>query len=140
MAHNPNTYRGVLPPQVASGELWPQVSALLERSLPYGRGEYEIDDIQAELAAGRLLAVARLDAGTVRFVVICSLVIYPRKRVLYIQHGAGEHGADLADTVRQGAKDLSCDWIETRTRTSVARLYRRVGFDIDYCVPILEVQ
>ena len=140
MAHNPNTYRGVLPPQVASGELWPQVSALLERSLPYGRGEYEIDDIQAELAAGRLLAVARLDAGTVRFVVICSLVIYPRKRVLYIQHGAGEHGADLADTVRQVAKDLSCDWIETRTRTRVARLYRRVGFDIDYCVPILEVQ
>ena len=63
-----------------------------------------------------------------------------RKRVLYIQHGAGEHGADLADTVRRVARELECDWIETRTRNSVARLYRRVGFDINYCVPILEVQ
>lgn len=139
MTHNP-IYRGVIPPTPAAGELWPQVSALLEKSLPYGRGEYELEDIQAELAAGRLLAVARLDAGIVRFVVICSLVIYPRKRVLYIQHGAGEHGADLADTVRRVARELECDWIETRTRNSVARLYRRVGFDINYCVPILEVQ
>ena len=139
MAHNP-IYRGVIPPQAAANELWPQVSALLERSLPYGRGEYEIDDIRDELAAGRLLAVACIDAGVVRFVVTCSLVVYPRKRVLYIQHGAGEHGADLADTVRRVARELECDWIETRTRNSVARLYRRAGFDINYCVPILEVQ
>lgn len=139
MTHNP-IYRGVIPAQAAAGELWPQVSALLKRSLPYGRGEYELEDIQAELAAGRLLAVACLDAGVVRFVVTCSLVIYPRKRVLYIQHGAGVRGTHLADTVRRVARELECDWIETRTRNSVARLYRRAGFDINYCVPILEVQ
>lgn len=139
MAHNP-IYRGILPPEAATGDLWSQLAALLERSLPYGRGEYTLDDIRSELAAGQLLAIARLDEGVVRFAVVCSLVIYPRKRVLYIQHGAGLNGADLTDTVHQVAKDLSCDWIETRTRTGVARLYRRVGFDIDYCVPILEVQ
>jgi hypothetical protein len=68
------------------------------------------------------------------------LVTYHRKRVLYIQQGAGEQGADLADTVRRVAAELECDWVETRTRESVARLYRRVGFDIGYCVPILEVK
>lgn len=137
--HNP-TYRGVLPAKVASGELWPQISALLERSLPYGRGEYELGDIRAGVADGQLLAVARVECGTVRFVVVCSLVIYPRKRVLYIQQGAGEQGVDLADTVRRVATELECDWVETRTRESVARLYRRAGFDIGYCVPILEVK
>ena len=47
---------------------------------------------------------------------------------------------DLADTVRRVATELECDWVETRTRESVARLYRRAGFDIGYCVPILEVK
>jgi len=132
------TFVGVIPKDEAVGALWPQIADLLACSLPHGRGEYTLDDIKSGIADQSLFAVASVDDGIVQFVAVCAVCQYPRKRVLYIQHGAGRNGTRLIDIVTHAARTLECDWIETRCRTAVSRLYRRLGFDCHYVTPILE--
>ena len=133
------TFFGVLTPEQASGTLWPAVSALVAQAIPYGRGEYAMEDIHEGLRRGEMLAVAKVIDNQVEFVLTCVVAQYPRKRVLYVQYGAGRGGADLKEKLIEVARVLKCDWIETRCRESVARLYRRLGFDVAYNVCILEV-
>ena len=133
------TFFGVLTPEQASGTLWPAVSALVSQAIHYGRGEYTLEDIHEGLRSGSMLAVAKVIDNQVEFVLTCVVAQYPRKRVLYVQYGAGRGGADLKEKLIEVARVLKCDWIETRCRESVARLYRRLGFDVAYNVCILEV-
>lgn len=132
-------YIGAFPPDLAAGPMWPQIAALLEKSLPYGRGEYSLDDLRAGIKDYSLIALGASDEGVVSFVAVCGLQITPRKRVLYVIHGAGIDGASALDALVTTAKRLECDWVETRTRPAVARLYQRLGFDTGYTVSILEV-
>ena len=133
-------YCGVIPKDLATGALWPQISALIASAIPYGRGEYTLDDIRAGIEHGQMFAVGCVnDACEIEFVVTCSIVTFPRKQVLYVQYGAGRGGVRAKDALTTAAKTLGCDWIETRCRESVARLYRRAGFEIGYSVCILEV-
>ena len=133
------TFFGVLTPEQASGTLWPAVSVLVAQAIPYGRGEYTMDDIHEGLRRGEMLAVAKVVDRQVEFVLTCVVAVFPRKRVLYVQYGAGRGGADLKEKLIEVARALKCDWIETRCRESVARLYRRSGFETGYQVCILEV-
>mgnify|MGYP000884204528 FL=1 len=133
------TFFGVLTPEQASGTLWPAVSVLVAQAIPYGRGEYTMDDIHEDLRRGEMLAVAKVVDRQVEFVLTCVVAVFPRKRVLYVQYGAGRGGADLKEKLIEVARALKCDWIETRCRESVARLYRRSGFETGYQVCILEV-
>lgn len=132
-------YCGVFPKDLALGVLWPQASALLERAIPHGKGEFEIDDIRSGIEAGEMFLAGVIVDGVVEFVVSCVLIQTPRKSILYIQYGAGRGGARARDALVRAAKTLNADWIETRCRDAVAALYRRVGFDTAYRVCILEI-
>ena len=130
----------MIPKDLAIDALWPQIGALIASAIPYGRGEYTLDDIRDGIEVGQMFAVGCVNnAGEVEFVVTCSVVAFPRKQVLYVQYGAGRGGVRAKDSLIAAAKTLGCDWIETRCRESVARLYRRAGFDEGYRVCILEV-
>lgn len=133
-------YCGVIPKDLAIGALWPQIGALIASAIPYGRGEYTLEDIRDGIERGQMFAVGCVnEAGVVEFVVTCSIVTFPQRQVLYIQYGAGRGGRRAKDALIAAAKTLGCDWIEFRCRESVARLYRRAGFDEGYRVCILEV-
>lgn len=132
-------YIGVIPKDLAIGALWPQIGAHVAAALPYGRGEYALEDVREGIARGEMFAIGVAAGGGVEFVATCTVAHYPRKRVLYIQYGAGRGGARAQEALIAAARTLACDWIETRCRLSVARLYRRAGFDVGYTVPILEV-
>ena len=134
-------YCGVIPKDLAVGALWPQIGALVASAIPYGRGECTLDDIHNGIERGEMFAAGLVsERAEVEFVVTCSVVAFPRKKVLYIQYGAGRGGIWAKDALIAAARTLGCDWIETRCRESVARLFRRAGFDEGYRVCILEVQ
>lgn len=130
---------GVIPKDLAVGVLWPQIAELVMRALPYGRGEYELDDVRAGIERDELFVVGATSAARVEFCLVCSICAYPRKRVLYVVYGAGFGAVRALDALISAAKTLNCDWIETRCREAVARLYRRARFDTAYHVCILEV-
>lgn len=131
-------YVGVIPKDLAIGQFWPQISSLIARAIPYGKGEYTLDDIRAGIESGKFFALGVVEDGTVEFVVTAAVAVYPHKRVLYVQYGAGKGGSRAKEALLAAAKTLNTDWIETRCRESVARLYRRIGFDTAYQVAILE--
>lgn len=133
-------YCGIIPKDLAVGTLWPQIGALIASAIAYGRGEYALADIRDGIERGQMFAAGCVSgAGEVEFIVTCTVVTFPRKKVLYIQYGAGRGGVRAKDSLFAAAKTLGCDWIETRCRESVARLYRRAGFEVGYSVCILEV-
>lgn len=131
---------GVIPKDLATGLYWPQIAALVEQAMPYGRGEYEIEDVHHGIEAEQLFAIGTVDArGQVQSVLICSCVIYPRKKVLFVIYGAGRGASFMQQPLVAAAKTLGADWIESRCRLSVAELFRRAGFEIGYCVPVMEL-
>ena len=134
------SFCGVIPKDLAVGALWPQIGALVASALPYGRGEYALEDIRDGIARGEMFAAGVVnERAEVEFVVTCSIATFPQKQVLYVQYGAGRGGIRAKDALIAAARTLNCDWIETCCRESVARLYRRAGFDDAYRVCILEV-
>ena len=132
-------YVGVIPKDLASGHFWPQIADLISKAIPYGKGEYTLDDIRSGIESGEMFALGIVEGGIVEFVVTATLALYPQKRVLYVQYGAGKGGSRARDALIQAAQTLKADWIETRCRASVARLYRRVGFDTAYQVAVMEI-
>lgn len=133
------SFVGVIPQDLAVGRLWPQIADLVARALPYGRGEYELSDIRSGIERGEMFAAGVVnDASVVEFVVTCCVATFPRKKVLYIQYGAGRGGERARQAITAAARTLGCDWIETRCREAVAKLYQRAGFDVGYRVCILE--
>lgn len=133
-------FKGVIPPDLATGLLWPQIADLLSQALPYGRGEYTLDDIKDGIDLGVIFAIGAVtEQSKVEFVAVCTIYQTPHKRILYVLYGAGRGGARLRDPLVDAAKALGCDWIEQRSRASVARLYERAGFSTDYTVAILEI-
>ncbi len=132
---------GVIPKDLATGVLWPQIRKLVAQALPYGRGEYEVEDIRDGIRAGQAFALGVIGDGMrLEFVAVATIAQYPRKRVLYVQYGAGEGGARAKPAIEAAARTLECDWVETRCRESVARLFRQAGFETGYHVCILETQ
>lgn len=133
-------YLGVLPKDLATGALWPQIETLLARAVVFGRGEYTLDDIRDGIERDEMFVLGAVENLRVSFCATCSIVQYPRRRVLYVQYGAGLGGERAREALIDAANTLSCDWIETRCRESVARLYRKAGFDIGYSVAILDLE
>lgn len=131
-------FRGVIPRDLASGALWPQIAALVSRAMAFGRGEYLLEDVRAGIDRGELFAIGVVREAEVEFVMICTLVQFPRKQVLYVVYGAGRGAARMRAPLQEAARILQVDWIETRCRESIARYYRRHGFDIGYSVCIQE--
>lgn len=131
---------GVIPKDLAAGALWPQIAELVARAIPFGRGEYTLDDIRDGIEREEMFALGVVnERAVVEFVVTATVAVFPRKRVLYVQYGAGRGGARARDALEAAAQTLSCDWIETRCRESVTRLYKRAGFEVGYQVCIFEV-
>jgi hypothetical protein len=131
---------GVIPQDLAVGALWPQIAGLVARALPYGRGEYTLDDVRDGVARGELFVIGIAnDRAHIDFCAVCSVAEYPRRRVLYVIYGAGRGAARAREALISAAKTLNCDWIETRCRESVARLDRKAGFETGYQVCLLEI-
>ena len=76
-------YCGVIPKDLAIDALWPQIGALIASAIPYGRGEYTIEDIRDGIKCGQMFAVGVVGAsGEVEFVVTCVIAGFPQKQVL----------------------------------------------------------
>jgi len=52
-------YIGVIPKDLATGLLWPQIESLIGQAMPYGRGEFTLEDIKVLAHAQRVPLLAK---------------------------------------------------------------------------------
>jgi len=97
------THIGVIPKDLAIGPFWPQISDLISKAMPYGRGEYTIDDIREGIASGAMFALGVIHAGTVEFVITATIGGYWREVVGPAIEAARINGKDALDSLTDPA-------------------------------------
>jgi GNAT superfamily N-acetyltransferase len=117
-----------------------KAEVLLQQAIDRGRGEYLLEDVLAQLATMEMLAFGEIRAFELRSLITARIIAYPRLRSLHIAYGAGRDVERLLPAVLEFCHGEGIARIETWCHEPVARLYRRKGFDIGYCVPVLEIK
>ncbi len=116
-----------------------RAEALIERAVEKGRGEYALDDVLERLESMEMLAFGEVVDFELRSIVVVRVIRYPRLSALHVAYGAGRGVARLLPAIKSFCHEQGITRIEVWCRASVARLFRQHGFDIGYCVPVLEI-
>lgn len=111
---------------------WPQVEKYIEEARKHGYGDYTIDQIKLLVNMGQWLLVVAVDEqGVIHGALTTSFINYPNDRVAFVTSIGGklisskETFKQLSDLLKaQGATK-----IQGMARESIARLWRRYGFE-----------
>ena len=126
------THIGVIPKDLAVGVFWPQIATLISQAMPYGRGEYTIDDIRSGIESGVMFALGIVNGGIVEFIATATISQFPRRRVLYVQYGAGRGGKRacnaLIDAAIQNAQIGGNIWSSNYVAGSAGWIIDRTGY------------
>ena len=115
-----------------AAQTWPLVEDHLASAIPFGHGDYTIDQIKLLVNVGQwLLLVAVDESGTVQGAATASFINYPNSRVAFITCIGGKLISNK-DTVAQMVailKSRGATKVQGMARPSIARLWKRFGFE-----------
>jgi len=116
-------------------QAWPMIEKYIVEAQQYGGDDYTIDQVKVYLSTGQWILLAALDeqkqfhgAATVSF------LNYPNYRAAFITFIGGKLVSNK-DTFAQMStilKELGATRIQGAARESIARLWRRFGFEERY--------
>ena len=125
--------RPVEPQYVA--QAWPMVEKYIADALQYGGDDYTLDQVKAYLAGNQwVLLVAVDEEGVIHGAATVSFINYPNDRVAFITFIGGKLISNK-DTFAQMSgilKGFGATKIQGAARESIARLWRRYGFEERY--------
>lgn len=118
-------------------EVWPNISAGIERALLTSNGEATPEDTRDGLAAGRT-QLALLNDGEGVLGVVFMILAFPRYKIARVLLLFGTGMKHLRNAIRLGeqwAKSQGCRYVEAWVATqSRARLFSRFGYGPAYAV------
>ena len=115
-----------------AAQTWPMIEEYIKSAMEHGHGDYTIDQIKLLVNMGQwLLLVAVDETGVIHGAATSSFINYPNDRVAFITSIGGKLISNR-DTFKQ-----MCDILKSRgatkvqgmARPSIARLWRRYGFE-----------
>jgi len=115
-----------------AAQSWPLVEEHVKSALQYGRGDYTLDQIRLFVCMGQwLLLVAVDESGKVHGAATVSFINYPNSRVAFITFIGGRliSSQDTYGQMRMILKSRGATKIQGMARPSIARLWKRYGFD-----------
>lgn len=72
------------------GMVWDIVGPLLEKSIDYSDKRYTVDDIKRDIKSKDMQLWVVVDsAGNIHSTIVTRVVIYPQRKVLFLEHIAG---------------------------------------------------
>lgn len=87
---------------------WETLAALFENAVAQGRGELATSDIRQLVLSGRMFVFALVDANdTPVLAVTAEFQQYPRKVVLIVGFGAGDHAATHRERIWEVLTDFA---------------------------------
>jgi hypothetical protein len=118
-------------------QVWHEVIPLLNRALDYADDRFAVEDVYAALQARDMQLFVAMRHGVVASFCITQIVIYPRKKILYLLFAAGvdmHEWVQYEQRMTDWAKEQQCDAIEVTGRRGWARVLYARGYKDSYTV------
>ena len=123
--------------------VWPHARPHIEAGLFYGRGEYEPEDILADLRQSRMQLWCVMAPYAMPGAIVTQIIPYPRKRAMRLVACGGERLREwlpLAnEEITAYARRRDVDFIETYGRPGWVRALAGIGFEYGYTTAIKEL-
>lgn len=113
-------------------QTWPQCEKYVAEAMPYGNGDYTLDQIKMYVCTGQWSLIVIIDDDNViHGALTVSYLNYPNDRIAFVTFIGGKHITN-DDTFKQvcdilranGATKTQC-----MARPSAARLWQRCGYE-----------
>lgn len=119
-------------PLAHAARTWPQAEPHIEAALPYGNGDYTLDQIKLYVNTGQwMLIVAADENKNVLGAATVSFINYPNDRIAFITFIGGKLISNK-ETFNQLCEILRVNGatkIQGMARPAIARLWSRYGFE-----------
>jgi hypothetical protein len=115
-----------------TAQAWPLIEKYIACALPYGNGDYTLEQVKLLVCMGQwLLLVAVDDSGKIHGVATVAFISYPNSRVAFITCMGGRliSSQDTYTQMSMLLKGRGATKIQGMARPSIARLWKRYGFN-----------
>lgn len=123
----------VVPPEMVP-QRWSEVEPWIKSALDYAQGDYEIAHVEVYLATGQWMLVVGEDETGVRGAAAIQFFNRPTSRIAFVAAIGGKlvSNPDTFAQLKAICKQYGATHIEGAARESIARLWRRYGFEEKY--------
>jgi hypothetical protein len=115
-------------------EHWESISKLLNLAIPYADGDYSIDQVKLYLTSGHWLVVCGFEENRMICATTISFINMPNDRIAFITLIGGKKAIQKENynQLKTILKDHKSTKIQGGARPSVARLWKKLGFQERY--------
>ena len=116
-------------------QIWPLVEGYIVDANKYGGGDYTIDQVKAFICSGQwMLLVAVDEQETIHGAATVTFLNMPNDRIAFITFIGGKliSSRDTYAQMTNIFKQLGATKVQGAARESIARLWRRYGFEERY--------
>ena len=116
-------------------QAWPLVEGYIIEANKYGGGDYTIDQVKAFICSGQwMLLVAVDEQETIHGAATVTFLNMPNDRIAFITFIGGKliSSRDTYAQMTKIFKQLGATKVQGAARESIARLWRRYGFEERY--------
>lgn len=115
-------------------QTWPLVEPYLVEALKHAQGDYTLEHMQVYLTTGQKLLLVATEDSVVHGAAVIEMFNRPTKRVAYVSAIGGRliSSRDTFQQLKELVASFGATAIEGAARESVARLWRRYGFEEKY--------
>jgi hypothetical protein len=118
-------------------QTWPLVEKYIADAIPYGGDDYTLEQVKVYLANNQwVLLVAVDEQGVIHGAATASFSNYPNDRVAFITFIGGRliSSRETFMQLKSILASLGATKIQGAARESIARLWRRYGFEERYII------
>lgn len=114
--------------------VWSTVEPFLDDALEWSNGEYTVEHAQALVTTGQWTLLIATEDGKIHGAATLTFFNRPTDRVAFIMAigGTGISSSDMFEQLKLFAVSQGATALEGAARDSVARLWRRYGFEEKY--------
>ena len=109
---------------------WHLVEPFIAEAHKWGYGDYSVEQIKVFVMTGQWILLAVMNDNVVHGALTVSFINYPNDRIGFVTAIGGRliSGQDTLQQLKDILKNFGATKIQGSARPSVARLWRRLGF------------
>lgn len=114
--------------------LWPVVESYIASALEHAKGDYTVEQVKTLVATGQWMLVIAADDEGIHGAATVHMFNRPDDRVAFVTAIGGRliGDADTFGKMKQVLAGFGATCVEGAARESIARLWRRIGFEEKY--------